>query len=82
MQPVAMPDLGNDVMLGKSVLKNAQFRLNLTSKQLEASRETAAKATDQMIEATKALGEINGEIAKLDLQKINVSLLRIAYFED
>ncbi|KAG8978510.1 hypothetical protein FRB93_011118 [Tulasnella sp. JGI-2019a] len=58
-------------------VKNAQFSLSTAGTQLSASRDSYERSTKKMLEVTKALGEIMGQIAELDLQKIEWDKIRV-----
>lgn len=74
--PTQPPVDSNDSAASMAV-KNAQFRLSSAGTQLTAGRDSYEKSTNKMLEVTKALGEIMGQIAGLDLQKIDWDKIRV-----
>ncbi|KAG8883922.1 hypothetical protein FRB97_005596 [Tulasnella sp. 331] len=72
----ATPPVDGDEGAAQMAVKNAQFRLSSAGSQLNASRDSYEKSTNKMLEVTKALGEIMGQIAGLDLQKIEWDKIR------
>ena len=53
--------------------RDAQFWVRVTEAQLNASRERARAASEKLKEVTSQLGEVLGQIARVDVQKCNVS---------
>nr|VWO97729.1 Non-specific serine/threonine protein kinase (EC [Ganoderma boninense] len=52
-------------------VRSAQYNLAVTSAQLNASRENSRLASEKLMQVTGQLGEIMGQICKVDLQKQN-----------
>ncbi|KAG8994957.1 hypothetical protein FRB95_005059 [Tulasnella sp. JGI-2019a] len=72
----AQPPVDSNDGAASMAVKNAQFRLSSAGTQLSASRDSYEKSTSKMLEVTKALGEIMGQIAGLNLQKIEWDKIR------
>lgn len=53
-------------------VKNAQFQVASASKQLDAGRLASGNSTQNMLNITKALGDVMGQIAGLDMQRVDV----------
>lgn len=54
-------------------VRGAQYKLAMTSAQLNASRENSRLASEKLMQVTGQLGEIMAQICKVDMQKQNVS---------
>ena len=54
-------------------VRGAQYKLAMTSAQLNASRENSRLASEKLMQVTGQLGEIMAQVCKVDLQKQNVS---------
>lgn len=57
--------------------RNAQYQLSVANSQLQASRERSAAASNKLMEVNGQLGTIMAQIAKIDIQKHNVSVPRL-----
>jgi hypothetical protein len=58
----------------KLAVENAQFNVNITSQQLESSQQLYQKANEDMQQITENLGKFAGELAKLNIQEVDVRL--------
>ncbi|KAI1785908.1 hypothetical protein LXA43DRAFT_975985 [Ganoderma leucocontextum] len=52
-------------------INQARYKLEVAEGQLNLAREQSKHATDQLMQATARLGEIMGQLAKVDIQKRN-----------
>ena len=67
------PDYSQSTSVTEAVVRNAHYRLLVSQAQMNASKENARVACDNLAEVTGRLGEILGQIGGLDVQKQNVS---------
>lgn len=58
----------------KLAVENAQFNVNITSQQLESAQQLYQKANEDMQQITENLGKFAGELAKLNIQEVDVRL--------
>ena len=69
---IPAPNMGGGSSAELAV-RGAQYNLAVTSAQLNASRENSRIASEKLMQVTGQLGDIMAQIAKVDLQKQNVS---------
>lgn len=58
----------------KLAVENAQYNVAVTSQQLEGAQQLYQKANEDMQQITENLGKFAGELAKLNIQHIDVRL--------